>query len=134
MDGRVSLTHGRTKIRSARTRGGKHGERAGNEVRQRNRIIEVRPDELMQSMGLVFAAETLAGEGRLTKAFLLGQPDSMDVMTPTQRSRCMSRIRGMNTKPELALRRALWRRGGGAVRPGDQLGHYARCVESAVKL
>lgn len=35
----------------------------------------------------------------------------MDVMTPAQRSRCMSRIRGANTKPELALRRALWRLG-----------------------
>jgi DNA mismatch endonuclease (patch repair protein) len=35
----------------------------------------------------------------------------MDVMTPTQRSRCMSRIRGTNTSPELALRRALWRLG-----------------------
>lgn len=31
-----------------------------------------------------------------------------DVMTPAQRSRCMSRIRGQNTKPEIALRRALW--------------------------
>jgi DNA mismatch endonuclease (patch repair protein) len=35
----------------------------------------------------------------------------MDVMTPAQRSRCMSRIRGVNTKPELALRRALWQLG-----------------------
>jgi DNA mismatch endonuclease (patch repair protein) len=34
-----------------------------------------------------------------------------DVMTPTQRSRCMSRIRGRNTKPEVSLRSALWRRG-----------------------
>jgi DNA mismatch endonuclease (patch repair protein) len=34
-----------------------------------------------------------------------------DVMTPAQRSRCMSRIRGRNTKPELALRSALWRCG-----------------------
>lgn len=34
-----------------------------------------------------------------------------DVMTPEQRSRCMSRIKGRNTKPELALRRALWARG-----------------------
>lgn len=31
-----------------------------------------------------------------------------DVLTPEQRRRCMSRIRGRNTKPELALRRALW--------------------------
>lgn len=34
-----------------------------------------------------------------------------DVMTPAQRSRCMSRIRGKNTKPELALRKALWAKG-----------------------
>jgi DNA mismatch endonuclease (patch repair protein) len=34
-----------------------------------------------------------------------------DVMTPTQRSRCMSRIRSSATKPELALRRALWAMG-----------------------
>jgi DNA mismatch endonuclease, patch repair protein len=32
----------------------------------------------------------------------------MDVLTPTQRSLCMSRIRGKNTKPEIALRTALW--------------------------
>lgn len=31
-----------------------------------------------------------------------------DVMTAEQRSRCMSRIRGQNTKPERALRQALW--------------------------
>lgn len=34
-----------------------------------------------------------------------------DVMTPEQRSRCMSRIKGSNTGPELMLRRALWVRG-----------------------
>lgn len=34
-----------------------------------------------------------------------------DVMTPEQRSHCMSRIRGKNTKPEIALRKALWARG-----------------------
>lgn len=34
-----------------------------------------------------------------------------DVMTQEQRSRCMSRIQGRNTGPELMLRRALWRRG-----------------------
>ena len=32
----------------------------------------------------------------------------MDVLTPLQRSRCMSRIRGRNTRPEIALRVALW--------------------------
>ena len=32
----------------------------------------------------------------------------MDVLTPSQRSLCMSRIRGKNTKPEIALRTALW--------------------------
>lgn len=37
--------------------------------------------------------------------------ERIDVMTPTQRSVCMSRIRGKNTKPELLLRRALWGRG-----------------------
>ena len=34
-----------------------------------------------------------------------------DVMTPEQRSRCMSRIRGRDTSPEILLRRALWARG-----------------------
>lgn len=34
-----------------------------------------------------------------------------DVLTKSQRAFCMSRIRGTNTKPELALRRELWRRG-----------------------
>lgn len=32
----------------------------------------------------------------------------VDVLTPKQRSGCMSRIRGRDTKPEVALRRALW--------------------------
>lgn len=31
-----------------------------------------------------------------------------DVLTPEQRSYCMSQIRGKNTKPEMALRKALW--------------------------
>ncbi|MGZ5050471.1 MAG: very short patch repair endonuclease [Methylobacter sp.] len=31
-----------------------------------------------------------------------------DVMTPEQRSRCMSKIKGKNTGPEMRLRRALW--------------------------
>jgi DNA mismatch endonuclease (patch repair protein) len=35
----------------------------------------------------------------------------MDVLTPRQRSHCMSRIRGKNTKPEMTLRRALWSAG-----------------------
>ena len=35
----------------------------------------------------------------------------MDVLTPRQRSHCMSQIRGKNTKPELILRRALWTTG-----------------------
>lgn len=34
-----------------------------------------------------------------------------DVMTKEQRSRCMSRIRGKHTKPELRLRKALWSTG-----------------------
>jgi len=34
-----------------------------------------------------------------------------DIMTAEQRSRLMSRIRGRDTGPELALRRALWARG-----------------------
>lgn len=34
-----------------------------------------------------------------------------DVMTPEQRSRCMSRIKGKDTKPELRLRKALWAKG-----------------------
>ncbi len=32
-------------------------------------------------------------------------------MTPAQRSKCMSRIRATNTRPELVLRHALWDRG-----------------------
>jgi DNA mismatch endonuclease, patch repair protein len=32
----------------------------------------------------------------------------MDVLTPSQRSLCMSRIRGRNTRPEIVLRTALW--------------------------
>ncbi len=32
-------------------------------------------------------------------------------MTTAQRSRCMSRIRGRDTHPELLVRKALWRRG-----------------------
>jgi DNA mismatch endonuclease (patch repair protein) len=35
----------------------------------------------------------------------------MDVLTPRQRSHCMSRIRGTDTKPEMVLRRALWSAG-----------------------
>lgn len=31
-----------------------------------------------------------------------------DVLTPEQRSRCMSNIKGKNTKPELVLRKILW--------------------------
>src|SRR6185437_5040614 len=31
-----------------------------------------------------------------------------DVLTPTQRSHCMSRIRSRDTKPEVRLRKALW--------------------------
>lgn len=34
-----------------------------------------------------------------------------DVLTSKQRSRCMSHIRGRNTKPELTLRKALWSEG-----------------------
>ena len=36
---------------------------------------------------------------------------SSDVMTPEQRSRCMSRIKSKNTKPEIRLRKALWKKG-----------------------
>lgn len=32
----------------------------------------------------------------------------MDILSPEQRSRCMSSIRGKDTKPELMLRKALW--------------------------
>lgn len=34
-----------------------------------------------------------------------------DVLSPSQRSYCMSRIRGENTKPEVLLRRSLWSKG-----------------------
>lgn len=34
-----------------------------------------------------------------------------DVMTPEQRSSCMSHIRSKNTKPEILVRKALFRRG-----------------------
>lgn len=36
---------------------------------------------------------------------------SSDVLTPTQRSFCMSRNRGRDTGPEVRLRRALWKLG-----------------------
>ena len=35
----------------------------------------------------------------------------MDVLTPKQRSYCMSKIKGSNTNPELILRKALWKKG-----------------------
>lgn len=35
----------------------------------------------------------------------------MDTLSPERRSRNMSRIRGSDTKPEVALRSAVWRRG-----------------------
>lgn len=35
----------------------------------------------------------------------------VDCLTQGQRRYCMSRVRGRNTKPEIALRRALWHRG-----------------------
>jgi DNA mismatch endonuclease (patch repair protein) len=35
----------------------------------------------------------------------------MDVLSPRQRSHCMSRIRGAHTKPEMVLRKALWSAG-----------------------
>lgn len=34
-----------------------------------------------------------------------------DVLTKDQRSRCMSAIRGKNTRPEIMLRKALWHKG-----------------------
>ena len=34
-----------------------------------------------------------------------------DVLTPTQRSYCMSQIKGKDTKPEVALRKSLWNLG-----------------------
>lgn len=34
-----------------------------------------------------------------------------DNLTPKQRKLCMSRIKGKNTKPELKLRKALWKKG-----------------------
>lgn len=34
-----------------------------------------------------------------------------DVLTPKQRSYCMSRIRGKDTKPEILLRKAVWSMG-----------------------
>lgn len=34
-----------------------------------------------------------------------------DVLTSEQRRHCMSRVRGKNTKPEVALRKALWAKG-----------------------
>ena len=36
---------------------------------------------------------------------------SADVLAPKQRSYCMSQIRGMDTKPEVVLRKALWHLG-----------------------
>jgi DNA mismatch endonuclease (patch repair protein) len=34
-----------------------------------------------------------------------------DIMTSAQRSNCMSKIKGSNTKPELLLRKSLWEKG-----------------------
>lgn len=34
-----------------------------------------------------------------------------DVLTPQQRSRCMSNVKSTRTKPEIALRKALWSTG-----------------------
>lgn len=34
-----------------------------------------------------------------------------DTLTPEQRKRCMSRVKGKNTTPEVKLRKALWRKG-----------------------
>jgi len=34
-----------------------------------------------------------------------------DALSPSQRSYCMSRIRGKNTKPEASLRKSLWSKG-----------------------
>lgn len=36
---------------------------------------------------------------------------SNDVLSPEQRSYCMAQIKGKNTKPEVALRKALWKLG-----------------------
>lgn len=36
---------------------------------------------------------------------------STDILTATQRSYCMSKIKGRDTKPEVALRKALWHLG-----------------------
>ena len=35
----------------------------------------------------------------------------VDRLSPEQRRRCMSRVRGRDTKPEMLLRKALWARG-----------------------
>ncbi|MCU7937491.1 MAG: very short patch repair endonuclease [Candidatus Thiodiazotropha sp. (ex Dulcina madagascariensis)] len=35
----------------------------------------------------------------------------VDVLTKTQRKKCMGAIRGKDTKPELQLRKSLWRKG-----------------------
>jgi DNA mismatch endonuclease (patch repair protein) len=35
----------------------------------------------------------------------------MDILTPEQRSKCMSRIRSTDTKPEVFFRKALWKWG-----------------------
>lgn len=40
-----------------------------------------------------------------------GSLPKVDVLTPTQRRYCMSRIRGRDTRPEMCLRRALWQCG-----------------------
>ena len=34
-----------------------------------------------------------------------------DVLTPAQRSYCMAQVKGTNTKPEIILRKALWKKG-----------------------
>ncbi len=34
-----------------------------------------------------------------------------DVLTPAQRSHCMAQVKGVDTKPEIILRKALWKKG-----------------------
>lgn len=74
-------------------------------------------DDTIEEHGIVCLWRTTEGFVRVTsrraasELVTLPATPRTDNHTPEQRSRTMSRIRSSDTGPELALRRALWRRG-----------------------
>ncbi len=72
----------------------------------------VQPGGRREAVGLALWAGYHKGDRRGSRVLVVAgygrQSQAMaDRMTPTQRSRCMSRIRGKNTKPELLVRQLL---------------------------